>query len=79
MSPVLHVAVHSKLGRAETACALQAALALSLPLKQHEARLKHLSFWGKITARNGKARPGLRHCVRQAALNVLSACPPCEV
>jgi len=45
MSPVLHVAVHSKLGRAETACALQAALALSLPLKQHEARLKHLSFW----------------------------------
>jgi len=46
---------------------VQAALALSLPLKQHEARLKHLSFWGKITARNGKARPGLRHCVRAAA------------
>ena len=37
----------------------QAALELSLPLKQHEAGLKHLSFWGKILARNGKACPQL--------------------
>ena len=37
----------------------QAALELSLPLKQHEAGLKHLSLWGKILARNGKVCPPL--------------------
>ena len=29
---------------------------MSLPLKQREAGLKYLSFWGKILAQNGKAR-----------------------
>ena len=51
---------------------MQAALALSLPLKQHEARLKHLSFWGKISASNGKARPAigrLQACWQQS-LNI---------
>ncbi|KAK9826441.1 hypothetical protein WJX81_006405 [Elliptochloris bilobata] len=46
-----------------------AALELSLPLKQHEAGLKHLSFWGKILARNGKDYLVAQGCMRAAVLD----------
>ena len=57
---------------------LQAALELSLPLKQREAGLRYLSFWGKILTQNGKASMVSVCASQQATMsNALELAKPC--
>ena len=58
---------------------LQAALELSLLLKQREAGLRYLSFWGKILTQSGKASMDSVCASQQATLStaLCKAAKPC--
>ena len=73
-------AVHADAAHlSDLACGhLQAALELSLPLKQREAGLRYLSFWGKILTQNGKASMVTVCASQQATLfNARESAKPC--